>query len=79
MTPDEIRQNISPLEKGPILNTHVPHIFRSEWKSLQNGAKMCILYTIKEGRTVATPAIVMKGNEEDAIKEAIKRIEIIEG
>lgn len=74
MNPDDIKRSIVPLEPGDLFPTDRPNIFRSNWKNIPNGAKMCVLYTVVDGRTVATTALCLPTQDEQkALKEALDR------
>lgn len=74
MTPEDVKRSIVPIEPGDLFPTDNPLIFRSQWKKIPNGAQMCVLYTVSEGRTIATTALCLPlQDEQKALKEAINR------
>lgn len=77
-TDEEVKRAAVELTNEVLLPTGTEGYVRSEWRVLKNGAKFCVVYTLKDygsgQHACATSAVCLGGQkEEDVIRDAIAR------
>lgn len=77
MIPEEIKAKLAefPRMRPPLVATSIPTIFRGQWESLKNGGRMCQIGTFTWKPIITTAYQNPGDSEENAMSEAIARIE----